>query len=48
MNNLSNITGATAQLAVEQDGGDPNGIDYVELPFPDMPAACRAATSTPR
>ena len=42
VNNLSNITGATASYAVEQDGGDPNGIDYVELPFPDMPAALAA------
>lgn len=38
-NNLANITGATVNYAVEQDGGDPSTIEYVELAFPDMPAA---------
>ncbi|HLR96488.1 MAG TPA: ABC transporter substrate-binding protein [Jiangellaceae bacterium] len=38
-NNFANITGDTVNYAVEQDGGDPSTIDYIELPFPDMPAA---------
>lgn len=27
------------RLAVEQGGGDPEGLEFVEVPFPEMPAA---------
>lgn len=39
INTLNNISDTVVREAVRQDGGDPAGIDFVELAFPDMPAA---------
>ncbi|RFU20400.1 ABC transporter substrate-binding protein [Geodermatophilus marinus] len=42
VNTLNGMGQLTIDEAVRQDGGDPSGIQYVELPFPDMPAALDA------
>lgn len=39
VNTLNNIGTVTINKVVEDDGGDYSGIEYVELAFPDMPAA---------
>ena len=39
VNNLRNIGEVTIRKAVEDAGGDPGSINFVELAFPDMPAA---------
>jgi NitT/TauT family transport system substrate-binding protein len=39
INNLKNINDVTTRALVEQDGGDPASIKFVELAFPDMAAA---------
>lgn len=39
VNTLNGMGGLTISEAVRQDGGDPGTIEFVELPFPDMPAA---------
>lgn len=39
VNNLNNIGDTTIRYVVEQDGGDPSSIEFVEIAFPDMPAA---------
>src|SRR5690606_602161 len=39
VNNLNNIGDTTIRYVVEQDGGDPSTIEFVEIAFPDMPAA---------
>lgn len=39
VNTLSNISDSTISEAVEQSGGDPSTLDYVEMPFPDMAGA---------
>lgn len=39
VNTLNGMGGLTISEAVRQDGGDPGSIQFVELPFPDMPAA---------
>jgi len=39
VNNLSNIGDTTIKWIVEEDGGDPSSIEFVEVPFPDAPAA---------
>jgi NitT/TauT family transport system substrate-binding protein len=39
VNTLNNIGDVTVSEVVEQDGGDPEQIDFVEMGFPDMPAA---------
>lgn len=39
VNTLKNINTTTVDNVVHQDGGDPSKIRYVELPFPDIPAA---------
>jgi NitT/TauT family transport system substrate-binding protein len=39
VNTLNNIGDTTIREVVRQAGGDPSGIKFVELPFPDMPAA---------
>jgi NitT/TauT family transport system substrate-binding protein len=39
VNTLNNIGDTTIREVVRQDGGDPSGIKFVELPFPNMPAA---------
>ncbi|GAA1466705.1 ABC transporter substrate-binding protein [Nocardiopsis exhalans] len=38
-NNLNNIGDTTVRQSVREAGGDPAAVDFVELPFPDMPAA---------
>jgi NitT/TauT family transport system substrate-binding protein len=42
VNTLNGMGGLTIREAVRQDGGDPDAVDFVELPFPDMPAALGA------
>ena len=39
VNNLSNIGDTTISELVDRDGGDASTIDFVEVPFPDAPAA---------
>lgn len=39
VNTLNNIGDTTIREVVRQAGGDPSTIKFVELPFPDMPAA---------
>ena len=39
VNNLKNIGEVTIRNAIEKDGGDPKNVKFVELGFPDMPAA---------
>jgi NitT/TauT family transport system substrate-binding protein len=39
VNTLKNIGDSTIRASVRKAGGDPSGIEFVELPFPDMPAA---------
>ena len=39
VNTLENIGDTTISSIVERDGGDPSKIKYVEIPFPDAPAA---------
>ncbi|TFV88768.1 ABC transporter substrate-binding protein [Blastococcus sp. CT_GayMR16] len=42
VNTLNGMGGLTIREAVRQDGGDPDAVEFVELPFPDMPAALGA------
>jgi NitT/TauT family transport system substrate-binding protein len=39
VNNFKNIGEVTIRKAVEDAGGDPGSLNFVELAFPDMPAA---------
>jgi NitT/TauT family transport system substrate-binding protein len=39
VNNLKNIGEVTIRKVVEDAGGDPDSIKFIELAFPDMPAA---------
>jgi NitT/TauT family transport system substrate-binding protein len=39
VNTLQGMGGLTIREAVRKDGGDPQDIEFVELGFPDMPAA---------
>ncbi|MDO5739974.1 MAG: ABC transporter substrate-binding protein [Ornithinimicrobium sp.] len=39
VNNLNNIGDTTIRSVVEEAGGDPSTIKFVEIAFPDMPAA---------
>ncbi|WP_017540265.1 ABC transporter substrate-binding protein [Nocardiopsis halophila] len=39
VNNLENIGDTTVRNSVRKDGGDPAAVEFMELPFPDMPAA---------
>jgi NitT/TauT family transport system substrate-binding protein len=39
VNTLANIGDTTIRSVVEEAGGDPNGIRFVEVPFSDAPAA---------
>ncbi|KAD3514869.1 PhnD/SsuA/transferrin family substrate-binding protein [Arthrobacter yangruifuii] len=39
VNTLNNINDTTVRAAVRKAGGDPSGIQFVELAFPDMQAA---------
>lgn len=42
VNNLKNIGEVTIRKAIEDAGGDPSDVNFVELPFPEMPAALQA------
>lgn len=42
VNTLNNIGTTTIRESVRQAGGDPDAVEFVELPFPDMPAALAA------
>jgi NitT/TauT family transport system substrate-binding protein len=42
VNTLNNIGTTTVNESIRAAGGDPSGVEYVELPFPDMPAALDA------
>jgi NitT/TauT family transport system substrate-binding protein len=37
INALNNIGDTTIRTAVERDGGDPDAVEFVEVPFPEMP-----------
>lgn len=39
VNNLSNIGDITVSQVVKDDGGDPSTVNFVEVPFPEAPAA---------
>ena len=39
VNTLKNIGDTTVRESIRKDGGDPEGVKFVELAFPDMPAA---------
>jgi len=39
VNNLKNIGEIGIRAAIEKDGGDPSKVKFVEMAFPDMPAA---------
>jgi NitT/TauT family transport system substrate-binding protein len=39
INNLKNIGDTTIKASVRKAGGDPSKVQFVELPFPDAPAA---------
>lgn len=39
VNTLQNIGDTTVRQSVEKAGGDPDAVEFIELPFPDMPAA---------
>jgi NitT/TauT family transport system substrate-binding protein len=42
LNTLQNLGDTTVRASVRQAGGDPKAVKFVELPFPDMPAALQA------
>ncbi len=39
VNTLGNIGDTTIRQTIRNAGGDPEAVEFVELPFPDMPAA---------
>jgi NitT/TauT family transport system substrate-binding protein len=39
VNTLQNIVDTTVRASIRKAGGDPKAVKFVELPFPDMPAA---------
>jgi NitT/TauT family transport system substrate-binding protein len=39
INSINNISDTVVRESVRQAGGDPSSIEFVEIPFPDMPAA---------
>lgn len=39
VNNLKNVGDTTIRASVRKAGGDPTSVKFIELPFPDMPAA---------
>ncbi|GLH99105.1 ABC transporter substrate-binding protein [Phytohabitans aurantiacus] len=39
VNTLQNIVDTTVRASVRKAGGDPRALRFVEMPFPDMPAA---------
>jgi NitT/TauT family transport system substrate-binding protein len=40
-NTLNNIVDTTVRESVRKAGGDPKAVKFVEMPFPDMPAALK-------
>lgn len=42
VNNLKNVGDTTVRAAIRKAGGDPSTVKFVELAFPDMPAAVAA------
>lgn len=42
INALNNIGDTTIRTAVQRDGGDPSKVNFVEMPFSDMPALLAA------
>jgi NitT/TauT family transport system substrate-binding protein len=42
VNQLKNIGDTTIRASVRKDGGDPSKVTFIELPFPDAPAALQA------
>ncbi|SCL33764.1 NitT/TauT family transport system substrate-binding protein [Micromonospora rhizosphaerae] len=42
VNNLKNIGDTTVRASIRKAGGDPTNVKFVELAFPDMPAAVAA------
>jgi NitT/TauT family transport system substrate-binding protein len=42
VNTLNNIGDTTVRQSIEKAGGDPGAVDFVELPFPEMPAALQS------
>ncbi|WP_246082787.1 ABC transporter substrate-binding protein [Nonomuraea diastatica] len=42
VNQLKNIGDTTVRASVRKAGGDPSTIEFVELPFPDAPAALQS------
>jgi NitT/TauT family transport system substrate-binding protein len=42
VNNLKNIGEVTIRKGIEDAGGDPTNVQFLELPFPEMPAAVAA------
>ncbi|PWU56713.1 nitrate ABC transporter substrate-binding protein [Micromonospora globispora] len=42
VNNLKNVGDTTVRASIRKAGGDPSGVKFVELAFPDMPAAVAA------
>lgn len=42
VNNLKNVGDTTVRAAIRKAGGDPSTVKFVELGFPDMPAAVAA------
>ncbi len=45
VNTLKSMGDLTIREAVRQDGGDPDAVTFIELPFPDMPAALADGTA---
>jgi NitT/TauT family transport system substrate-binding protein len=39
INNLKNISETSVRASIRKAGGDPSGVSFVEMPFPEMPAA---------
>ena len=39
VNNLNNIGDTSVRAGVRAAGGDPKQVKFIEVPFPDMPAA---------
>jgi NitT/TauT family transport system substrate-binding protein len=42
VNTLNNIGDTTIRAVVEKAGGDPQAVQFVEIPFPDAPAAVQS------
>jgi len=45
INTLKSMGDLTIREAVREDGGDPDAVTFIELPFPDMPAALADGTA---